>query len=68
MVSSLYQAVCAQLSGDKICVPVHHIATTSPPTSSTQFSLYISSHTVKQKGETPHLSLQWKELLRKVRE
>lgn len=67
MVSSLYQAVCAELSGSKTCAPAHHIGTTCPPTKSIQFSLYISSHTVKQKGGNLHLSLQWKELLRSER-
>lgn len=53
MVSILYQDVCAELFGDQACAPAHHIATTSPPTSFLWFSLYISSHTVKQKGEKP---------------
>lgn len=48
MVSSLCQAVCAELAGDDVHLPV--IATTYPPTSSLQFRFYISSHTVKPGG------------------
>lgn len=46
--SSLYQAVCAELAGDDEHLPV--IATIYPLTSCFQFSLYISSHKVKLKG------------------